>query len=176
MRFWFGFNGIFWGVFLIFLGLCAIFKTVFHLNISVFRIGFAFLIIYLGLSMLFNGPHFNVENNTILFGNRELILDEQGEYNVIFGRGLIDLSTLSAEHRTQRTEINVVFGEGVIKINPNLPMKIKVSSVFAGARLPDGNRVTMGDYTYQTPNYAENNEGILVEANVVWRLVSIVPH
>lgn len=168
MRFGLVLNGVFWGVFLIFLGLCAIFKTVFHINISVFRIGLALLIIYIGLSMLFNGPHFRVEKNTVLFDNREIAVDEQDEYNVVFGRGIIDLTTLPAERRTRRTEINVVFGEGIIEINPEVPMKIKVNSAFSGTKLPDGNRISMGEYIYRTENYTENNEGIQVNANVVF--------
>jgi predicted membrane protein len=168
MRFGFVFNGIFWGGFLIILGLLAIVKAVFHLNISMFRIGFALLIIAIGLSMLVTRPRFHGGNNTVLFGNRQLFLAEQDEYNVIFGQGLIDLSAVNNEPRTRQLEINVVFGEGVIKINPDLPMTIKVSSVFAGAELPDGNRVTMGDYTYRTPNYTEHNGGIRVKANVIF--------
>ncbi|HBR28451.1 MAG TPA: hypothetical protein DD789_03315 [Firmicutes bacterium] len=168
MRFGFAFNGIFWGGFLIVLGLLAVFKAVFHLNISVFRIAVALFLIYIGLSMLFGGPHFHVENNTVLFGDRELIVAEQDEYNVVFSRGLVDFSDLPTEHRNRSFEVNVVFGQGMIKINPAVPMIIKVSSVFAGAQLPDGNRVTMGDYTYRTPSYADNNEAIRVEANVVF--------
>jgi predicted membrane protein len=168
MRVGFVFNGIFWGGVLIVLGLLAIVKAVFHLNISLFRIGFALLIIYMGVSMLLSRPHFDVENNTVLFGDRQLFLAEQDEYNVIFGRGSLDLSALNNQERTRQIGINVVFGEGEIKINPDLPMKIKVSSFLAMAELPDGNQVTMGEYTYQTPSYAEDPARIQVEANVVF--------
>lgn len=159
-------SGVFWGAFLIFLGLCTILKTVFHINISIFRIGFALLIIYIGVSMLFNGSRFRVEENTVLFDNREMVVGQKDEYNVIFGRGVIDLTTLSAE--TKRTEINVIFGEGVIKIDPERPMKIRVNSAFSGTKLPDENRVSMGEYTYRTPNYEEKNGGVEVVASVVF--------
>lgn len=137
-------SGIFWGIFLIFLGFCAILKTVLHINISIFRIGFALFIIYIGVSMLVNGPRFRVEENTVLFDTRKIVIDRKGEYNIIFGRGEIDLTSLP-EQTGRRTEINVIFGEGVIKINPEIPMRIKVNSAFAGTKLPDGNRVVMGN-------------------------------
>jgi hypothetical protein len=89
------------------------------------------------------------------------------EYNIIFGRGVIDLTAISTEN--QRTEINIVFGEGIIKVNPELPMEIKVSSVLSGAKMLDGNNIAMGEYTYRTKSYNENNaEGLLVEATVVF--------
>lgn len=162
------FSGLFWGIFLIFLGFCAILKTVFHINISIFRIGFALFIIYIGISMLVNGSRFRVEENTVLFDTRELVMDRKGEYNVIFGRGVIDLTTLPEERTARRTEINVIFGEGVIKTNPEIPMRIKVNSAFSGTKLPDGNRVAMGEYTYRTPNYTEGNGGLEIVANVVF--------
>lgn len=160
-------SGIFWGIFLIFLGFCAILKTVLHINISIFRIGFALFIIYIGVSMLVNGPRFRVEENTVLFDTRKIVIDRKGEYNIIFGRGEIDLTSLP-EQTGRRTEINVIFGEGVIKINPEIPMRIKVNSAFAGTKLPDGNRVVMGEYTYRTSNYTEGNEGLEIIANVVF--------
>jgi len=162
------FSGIFWGVFLIVLGLCAILKTVLHINISLFRIGFALIIIYIGLSMLVNGPRFRVEENTVLFDDRQIMADPNGEYNVIFGRGVIDLTALAGEETARRVEVNVIFGEGVIKINPEIPMRIKVNSAFAGTKLPDGNRVAMGEYTYRTPSYPGGNGGLEIEANVVF--------
>jgi len=168
MRFGLVLNGVFWGVFFIILGLCAIFKTVFHINISLFRIGFALFIIYIGVSMLYNGSSFRVDKNTVFFDEREFSGAEHDEYNVIFGRGVIDLTVLPAQHRSQRTTVNVVFGEGVIKTKRGVPTTIKVSSVFSGTRMPDGNRVAMGEYTYRTGEATENTEGIMVEANVVF--------
>lgn len=168
MRFSLLLDGVFWGVLLIILGLCAIFKTIFHINISLFRIGFALLIIYIGLSMLFKESPWRAERNTVLFDNRVLVLEEEDEYNVIFGRGLFDLTTLPSDNRARRITLNVVFGEGVIKIKRDAPLTIKVNSVFSGARLPDGNRITMGEYIYRSGEKTENKERVLVEVNVVF--------
>jgi hypothetical protein len=118
--------------------------------------------------MLFSNYRFRVEKNTVLFDDREVIVDQKSEYNVIFGRGVIDLTSYAEEQPTKRMEINVIFGEGVIKINPERPMKIKVNSAFAGTKLPDGNRVAMGEYTYQTPNYKDGDGGLEIFANVVF--------
>ncbi|HHW11962.1 MAG TPA: hypothetical protein GXX33_03035 [Firmicutes bacterium] len=161
-------NGVFWGVFLIILGLFAVFKTVFHINVSLFRIGFALLLIYIGLSMLFNGSPWRGEKNTVLFDNRDFVLDKQGEYNVIFGRGLLDLTTLPSQPQGQRITVNVVFGEGVLKMKRDMPLTIKVNAAFSGVRLPDGNQITMGEYTYRAGEPTENSGRILVEVNVVF--------
>ncbi|NLM36747.1 MAG: hypothetical protein GX202_01310 [Firmicutes bacterium] len=161
-------SGVFWGIFLIILGLCAIFKTVFHINIPVFRIGLALFLIYIGLSMLFKGPPWRGEKNTVLFEERDLVLEEQGEYNVIFGRGVIDLTTLPSPPQDRRIEVNVVFGEGVLRIKRDTPLTIKVNSAFSGVRLPDGNQISMGEYTYRSGEQTGNGGRVLVEAKVVF--------
>jgi hypothetical protein len=45
-------SGVFWGSVLILLGLSVIIEHVFHINIPVFKMVFACLLIYLGIRLL----------------------------------------------------------------------------------------------------------------------------
>lgn len=47
-------------------------------------------------------------------------------------------------------------------------MKIKVDAAFASAKMPDGNRISFGDYTYQTKSLKEGEDYLRVDADVVF--------
>lgn len=56
----------------------------------------------------------------------------------------------------------------MIKINPQLPTKIVVNSAFSEAKMPDGNIVSFGKYTYKSPNFKEEENHLFIQANVVF--------
>jgi hypothetical protein len=66
------------------------------------------------------------------------------------------------------------FGGGVIRLNPETPVKIMVNSAFAEAVMPDGNKVQFGNTSYQSKSYKEGQDGLLIEANVVFGGLEIV--
>lgn len=137
------------------------------MNIPVFRIVISVLLIYMGLRILFGGFAFEKSNRNVIFNDNQIKVATAGDYNIIFGRGIVDLTDYSAEAHT-RIEINTIFGSGVVKLNPDQPLKITVNSVFAGAKMPDGNMISFRKYIYQTPGYQENKPYGEVEVNVVF--------
>ncbi|WP_132015455.1 LiaF domain-containing protein [Hydrogenispora ethanolica] len=168
VRFGFLFSEVFWGVFLIFIGIALVLKVLFNFNIPIFRLAVAFCLIYAGISMLVGG--FGVtrsSQNDIIFDDSELKVTEPKEnYNVIFAKGTIDLSQVTAVD--SKIEINTIFGAGTIRINPALPVKVTVNSAFAGARMPDGNTISFGNSTYYSPNYKEGEKFLAIDTNVVF--------
>ena len=89
------------------------------------------------------------------------------EYNVIFGSGEIDLRKINLEGH-KKIEINVVFGEGVVILDKGVPAKVEVTSVFAGAQLPNGDVSVLGKRTYKTPEYDESDDRVKINVNVVF--------
>jgi len=171
------FTETFWGIFLILFGITIVLKAVFGINIPLIKTGFAILLIYAGVSMLTGGDRwFHKHNNTILFNESQVKVNrENQEYNIIFGSGMIDLSEIKPENGIKKVAINTIFGSGVLKINPDVPVIIKVDSVFANARFPDGTNISFGDYTYRSPQ-KEGSEGpvLEVEADVVFGSLNII--
>jgi hypothetical protein len=164
------FSGAFWGILLILLGALIIIKVLFNINIPVFRIGFALLLIYFGIRMLAGG----FDRRQAVFGEEVCRAEESGRYSVLFGKGEVDLSGVSVSSGTVRKEISTVFGISLVKINADIPVKIIVNAAFDGARMPDGNAVSFGTYTYTSGNYRESDNGLIVQANVVFGGLDVI--
>lgn len=173
----FVFSEVFWGVFLIILGISIVIKVVFNINVPLVRILFSFFLIYLGIRILMGGFGVEKPKNMVLFDNQELKPARAADnYNIVFGRGMIDLSNIPMGQGVTKIEVNTVFAEGIIKTNPAVPTVIIVNSVFAGARLPDGNVATFGKYTYKSAGFKEAPNYLEIEANVVFGGLQIVNH
>ncbi len=174
MRFGFLFHEVFWGVFLIILGISMVIKVLFHLNIPLFRVALAFLLIYAGISALMGGFAAKPQPaNDIFFNDSRIhVVEPQAKYNIFFGKGTIDLS--DANLTDTPIEINTIFGAGIIKINPNLPVKVNLDAAFAGARTPDGNTISFGNYSYHSPKYKAGERHLEINAHVVFGGLELV--
>jgi len=160
-------SGIFWGSLLILWGASIILNAVFHLNIPFFRIAFALIVIWFGLRILLGGR--------CCGGGRAAVFSEStfkgdkapGDYNIVFGKGDIDLTGLKIDKPT-RIEVNVVFGNGTLKLPAKTPFRIKANAVFGNAQLPDGKVISFGDSVYESKG-AEGSANVLdIQANVVF--------
>jgi predicted membrane protein len=170
--------GLFWGLVLICIGLAIIFRVVF--NINLIRIIIAVVIILIGIRILV-GKNLNAEKSKkehdTFFTDRNYkeIPKDQTEYNVIFGRSVYDFTHMdSLLNGPVRIKVNVVFGAAIIKINPNMPVKIKSEAVFGGSRMPDGNTVAFGSISYNTGTYSRDNPHLFIESNVVFGGVEVL--
>lgn len=163
------FTGLFWGSILILLGLSVILKAVFHINVPVFRLAFGFLIIYFGIRVLVGGHFGRVSNNTVLFEESRVEMTATGdEYNVIFGKGVIDATGRPQNQKARNVEINTVFGHSTVKISSSVPTIVKVSAAFGGARLPDGTMISFGEYTYRNKAAQDTDAVRMIKSSVVF--------
>lgn len=169
------FSGFFWGTFLILLGIVIILKVLFHIDIPLFRIFFAVLLIYFGIRLLLGGGWCRPWH-AVPFPETTVSAAGAGgnEYHVLFGRGVIDLTGVPVDQGTVRKKIDTVFGSSVVKIDPSMPVLITVHSAFAGARMPDGNVISFGQYTYRSPAYKDGANALIADASVVFGELSIV--
>ena len=60
-----------------------------------------------------------------------------------------------------------------VLINPNIPMKIRVSSAFGGGQMPDGRTVAFGERVYRSPSYRDSIPCVNVRANVAFGGIEI---
>ncbi|MHB9156255.1 MAG: YitT family protein [Endomicrobiales bacterium] len=170
------FNGFFWGSLLIALGALIILKVLFNIDIPVFRILFALLLIYLGVKVLVGGPFCCRARGVVPPAGPATGAPgaAQNEYHVLFGKGVIDLTGVSVEQGTVRKNLDTVFGSSVVRIDPAMPVEITVNAVFAGARMPDGNLISFGKYTYRSPGFKEGANALMVDASVVFGGLDII--
>jgi len=172
MKMGFVFTGVFWGLLLIVVGVLAIANTVFNVNLPIFRIVVAVFFIFLGISVLVGGFRVSTDRNTVIFEDRNLrVTPEPGQVNVLFSQGTLDFSDYPAGGHK---EVNVVFANGILLLDKETPARVKVSAAFSSARMPDGNTVSFGDYTYQTPAFQEGEEHLSIKASVVFGSLNVV--
>lgn len=169
--------GLFWGVLLVLIGLAAIFRVVFDVNL--FGVLFALFLIFVGVNMLIGKPwmfHGRKDDHNTLFDDRSVFEQprDNSEYNVIFGRSVYDFRNITfPDNEPIRIKINTVFGNSVIKINKDTPVKIKSDAVFAGTAMPDGNSVAFGTIQYATDTAGVALNILYIDAPVVFGALQV---
>ena len=171
MRFGFLSGGVFWGLFLIVIGVLYTLKSIFNINIPVLRTVVALFIIYIGVSMLINSCP--AKKNNVIFDERNMSNIDSQEYNIIFGTGVVDLTKVKLESDLKK-EVDTVFASSTIKVDPEIPTRIVVNSAFAWAQMPDGNGIAFGQYTYLSKSYVPGEKHLEVKADVVFGEMKIV--
>jgi predicted membrane protein len=181
----FVFSGLFWGSLLILVGIAIIIKVVFKIDIPIVRLFFAFFFIYLGISVLVGGFS-SKKAGTIAFDDSTIDAEmdfkiEEGEtpkkkrdYNIIFGKGTIDLSKIPLADKNIKVEVNTIFGQSDVYIDPDMPIIIEASSAFAGMRMPDGDSLAFGNKNYFTKSFSKEEPYIKIEANVVFGAMRLI--
>jgi len=149
-------TGFFIGVILILIGCSVIIKIIFKIEFPVFRILFALFLIYLGVKMLIGKDWFhhsiNINNDAVFkeqhFGSS---INENQEFNVVFGKGVVDLSDVDfKDDKTLTVQVHTVFGGSEILLNREIPVRITLNSAFAGSVLPNGNTAVFGTSTFSS--------------------------
>lgn len=164
--------GLFWGAFLLLLGIALIIKVVFHVDFPVFKVVVGIFLILLGIRLLFGrviwpSHHFDAEDT--VFNERTYDSPEPGkEYTVLFGKGVYDFTDVDLEQGTFRAKISTIFGGSQIIIDRDMPVRIKADAVFAGAELPDGNTAVFGSAVYQSDSWSPDSACLDIKVDVIF--------
>lgn len=167
--------GILWGTMFILIGLIMILNILLNIKIPVFRVLLAVFFIYIGMAILMGSPVKKRERiTTIKDYEIQDTLKEGDKYDIIFGERSIDLTGIKVGEKGYRVDIKTAFGRCILKINDTLPTKLIVSSAFANATLPNGNRFAFGTSTYKTASFDENKPYLSVYASVAFGNLDII--
>jgi len=144
------FSGVFWGLVVIIVGLIIIINVIFHTHIPIFSLLFGLFFIWLGIRVLI-GPSHHKKPQQAIFEEKKIETDSlSSKYDIVFGKGVIDLTGYKLKEGITRIEINTIFGSSEIKIDSAMPVKIRASSAFGSARMPDETMIGFGEYTYKS--------------------------
>ena len=171
-------TGIFWGAFLLLLGIALIIKVVFNVDFPVFKVLIGLFLVFLGLRILFGRmafPHGHFGPDDTIFSERVYTEPEDGkEYTVLFAKGIYDFTGVDLSKGNMDVKINTIFGGTVIKIDRDMPVKIKTDAVFAGSELPDGNTAVFGSAQYVSKAYSQDTSSLNITADVVFGGVQVL--
>lgn len=169
-------SGIFWGVLIIIIGILVLIRVIFGVHIPIFSLIIGLLLVYFGVRII-TGMSCCRKSREVIFESSKIETGTaSGKYDVVFGRNIVDLTGVELKSGVKGVEVNTIFGSSVIKIDPAMPVKIRASSAFGSARLPDGNMAAFGEYTYKsdTLKQADTSTYLLINLNVVFGSAEIV--
>ena len=170
--------GLFWGAFLLLLGVALIIKVVFNVDFPVFKVLVGIFLVLIGLKVLFGKSfiserHFTQEET--IFSERVYENPESGkEYTVLFAKGVYDFTNVNLDQGSFRAKVSTVFGGTQIIIPRDKPVRIKVDAVFAGAELPDGNNAVFGSTVYESDSWRADTANIDIKVDVVFGGVQVI--
>ena len=171
---------IVFGTFFILLGLSIFLKT-FGVDLPIFRIAMALLVIGIGIKILLPGKSFlgwcQVSSQT----GRETVFAESklsgpdvgGDYKVVFGSNELDLTQVVIGDKTHNIRVHVVFGGSKIKIDRRMPIRITGNTAFGGIQLPNGNSVAFGRIDYTTDSFKAEAPHLAIDVDVVFGGIEI---
>lgn len=164
---------IFLGALLVLLGLSLILKVAFNIDIPLARIIIGLFLVYLGIR-LFIGKDFGLiphhaSESTVVFGQKTFSkITGDGEYHVVFGKGIIDLRNVDpADSQKIRIRLNTVFGSSDVLYSDSIPLKIKATAAFAGVKLPNGDTESFGTFEFKTEQ-SHKMPLVIIESNTVF--------
>jgi predicted membrane protein len=170
--------GLFWGAFLLLLGVALIIKVVFNVDFPVFKVLIGIFLVLLGLKVIFgkflvSPGHFSAEET--IFNERVYDNPESGkEYTVLFAKGVYDFTNVDLEKGSFQAKVSTVFGGTQIIIPANKPVRIQADAVFAGAELPDGNNAVFGTTIYESDSWSPDTASIDIKVDVVFGGVQVI--
>jgi len=170
--------GLFWGAFLLMLGIALIIKVVFQVDFPVFKVVVGIFLVLLGIKVLFGRtvfPSHHFEPEETIFSDRTYDDPESGkEYSVLFARGVYDFTNVDLSKGSFHTKISTVFGGTQIIIPRDVPVRISADAVFAGAELPDNTTAVFGSSVYESDSWRPDSACIDIKVDVVFGGVQVI--
>jgi len=171
--------GLLVGVLIILFGLGIIINVVFHVNIPIGKILVGLFLIYIGLRIILGGwlpSHIgHWRSGDAVFNNRLYhgLPSDSNEYNAVFGKAMVDLRGIELKEKITRVKVTAVFGGSEVILDNNMPVRIKAEAVFGGVQLPENVAGGFGSASYQSQNFDENKNYLLIEASSVFGGIQI---
>jgi hypothetical protein len=152
---------LFFGALVLLAGASILIDAIFKVHVPFVRSAFAVLLIFFGVQLLI-GAWAPVVRNTSSNGSAVMselhfaptVAASPMKYDVIFGRGTIDLTQLPKPDQTLNVELNAIFSSATLTVDPSWPMVIEASSAFGEVRMPDQSFATFGTARYATTDAA----------------------
>jgi hypothetical protein len=166
--------GLLMGVLIILLGVGILVNVIFHIHIPIFKILFGLVLIYIGLKIIFGGmisfPAWSEKSGNALFQERTYhgLTGDSKEYNAVFGKAVVDLRGIELKEKVTRIKISAVFGGAEVILSETTPVRIKAEAVFGGVQLPDNITGAFGTSTYQSKNFIEDQNYLIIEGTSVF--------
>lgn len=173
-------SGVFWGSLLILWGVSVIIETVFHVHIPLFRIVFAFVVIYVGIRIMsgrswWPGSASIATEHESIFGNARFGgKDLKDDYSIVFGNGEVDLSQAEIGKEGAKVAVHTVFGHTIIRVNPKAAVRVRGTAAFGELVTPDGTQAAFGETIWESASVKAGAKPLEIRAEAVFAKVEVV--
>lgn len=165
-------SGLFWGSLVVLWGVSIILNATFNIHIPFVRIAFGLIVVYFGIRILTGGRPRNegvrTDQSVVfsdgMFDGAEL----KDSYSVVFGSAEFDLTRTALGRSGGRTSIHTVFGSSTVRVGAKQAVRIRVSSAFGEAKMPDGNTTSFGQMAWESPAARSSDRVLDLTAEVVF--------
>ena len=142
------------GTLVLLIGATMAADIVFGVRLPVVPLAFAVLLIVLGTRLMFRARADGPPRNQAWLADRVFVPDgaRDQRYDIVFGRGVIDLTRVSEPAEDKTISVDTAFGATVVKLDPAVPVEIIGHSMFGEVRMPDRSMAAMGSVAYTTPS------------------------
>ncbi len=165
-------SSIFWGVVFIVIGVLFLIRNYTNIYIPIFRTVFGLLIIYWGITILFGGSGKHSKSSAVFSENTVNVDSTNNGYGAVFGKTTINL-TDSSLTETKKIDVEIIFGEGILRINKDLPVKLKIDGAFSSVSSPYGTQPFLGSSVFTNKEFDESKPYLFINADVVFGSLKI---
>jgi hypothetical protein len=172
-------SGLLIAVLAILFGLTIIVNVVFHVHIPLFKILVGLFLISVGLRIILGNalpcPLIQLHPSDAVFSHRTYrgLPGDSNEYNAVFGKAIVDLRGIELKEKVTRIKIAAVFGGAEVILDKNMPVRIKADTVFGGVHLPQNVAGAFGSAFYQSQDFDESKNYLLIDASSVFGGIEI---
>ena len=181
-----GKKSMFWSLFFIVFGVLLLIQHVINVDLPLMRIFFGLFLMYLGLKVLFGS--FGIEINgakvkkvatstEFIFAGGDFKLNEHDHVNkrfsTVFGNSNLDLTDLSKLNSEDQIKIENVFSKTKIKTPADYELNIKSNIAFGSVRVRGQKLGALGEVDYKTPNYPNSAKKLNLVIDSVFGEVEI---
>jgi hypothetical protein len=172
-------SGLLIGVLVILFGLTIIINVVFHIHIPLFKIFVGLFIISIGLRIILGNalpcPIIQLHPSDAVFSHRTYhgLPGDFNQYNAVFGKAMVDLRGIELKEKVTRIKVNAVFGGAEVLLDKSIPVRIKANTIFGGVHLPQNVAGAFGSAFYQSQDFDENKNYLLIDASSLFGGIEI---
>lgn len=172
---------VFFGVLVVLAGVSVLLGALFHIHFPLVRTAFALLLVFFGVRILVGawGPRSAelASAGSAVMSDLHFAPTQAApsfKYDVIFGRGVIDLTRLPKPERPMLVEVNAIFGSALVTIDPAWSIVVEGSSAFGEVRMPDQSMTAFGTARYRPRGQERDAALVQVRCNAVFGSCQIV--
>lgn len=138
------FSKVFWGIVVVLVGISIIAQAIFKINIPIFKVGLALILIYFGIKMLSSTMGVSTSN---IMSDQHIVVDhlkEENSFDVLMGNQEIDLTQIDLSGGPYVVNCHVIMGATTILLPKRAQIDIASSVVLGSVKDPRGKEYTSG--------------------------------